>query len=189
MEYPLDQLRKHRELSESFIRDLGRMIIRLQPSKNNTLLLKGDICTHLYLIEKGMLACYDVEEKKKYCTWIMTRGDFVTAVDSFNNQVESTETIIALTNCLLWAITRQHFDELTEKHLEFRAIRQILTDQYHIQSRLLDAKRKRPPEQFYAYLLKEYPAIVKAPVTTLASFMGINRSTLYDIMDKRPKGK
>jgi CRP-like cAMP-binding protein len=119
----------------------------------------------------------------------MTKGDFVTAVDSFNNQVESTETIIALTTCLLWAITKQHFDELTENHLEFSAIRHILTDKYHIQSRLLDAKRKRPPEQFYAYLVKEYPAIVKAPVTTLASFMGINRSTLYDIMPKRPKGK
>lgn len=188
MEYPLSQLRKYRELSDSFIRDLSKMIRRLEPSKNATLLLKGDICTDMYLIEKGVLACYDFDEEKKYCAWIMTEGDFVTSVKSFNNQVISTEMIIALTKCLLWAITKQNVDELTEKYLEFKAIRQILTDYYNEQGREMDAKRKRPPEQFYEYLLEFYPAITqKSPKTTLASYMGITRTKLYDIINSRSK--
>ena len=120
MEYPLSQLRKFHDLSEPFIRDLGKMIRKLEPRRNNTLLLEGDICRDLYLIEEGMLACFDMEGNKRYCTWIMTPGDFVTAVDSFNNKVVSTERIIALKKSLLWAITRQNFEELTETHLEFR---------------------------------------------------------------------
>src|SRR5258708_21458493 len=102
MEYPLSQLRKYHPLSEEFIRDIGTRIRQIEPVKNNTILLKGDICRDLYLIEKGLLACYDVENDKRYCTWLMTAGDFVTAVDSFNNQVVSTETIVALTDSMLW---------------------------------------------------------------------------------------
>ncbi|HEY4108595.1 cyclic nucleotide-binding domain-containing protein [Puia sp.] len=186
MDYPLSQLRKYHELSAAFVADLGKRIRRIEAARNNTILLKGDICRNLYLIEKGMLACYDVEGPKKYCSWLMTAGDFVTAVDSFNNQVISTETIVAVTECVLWVITREDFEELTRLYREFQVIRQVLTDKYHIQSRVMDAKRKRPPEQFYEYLEANYPAIVReAPITTLASLMGITRTTLYEIIHRK----
>lgn len=188
MEYPLSELRLYHPLSAAFVHDLETRIRRLEPAKNNTLLLKGDICRDLYLIEKGMLGCFDVEENKRYCSWLMTPGDFVTAVDSFNNQVVSTETIIALTDCVLWAITKADLDQLTESYPEFQVIRQKLTDKYHIQSRVMDAKRKRPPEQFYEYLAANYPIIVRdAPVTALASLMGITRTTLYEIIQRKKK--
>jgi CRP-like cAMP-binding protein len=188
MEYPLSQLRQYHLLSAEFVKDLQKRIRRLEPVKNNTLLIRGDICRDLYLIEKGMLGCFDWENGKKYCSWLMIAGDFVTAVESFNNQVISTETIIALTNCILWAITKEDFDQLTERHAEFQRIRQILTDQYHIQSRVMDTKRKRPPEQFYNYLLTHYPSLVReAPDTALASLMGISRTTLYEIINRKKR--
>jgi CRP-like cAMP-binding protein len=187
MEYPLSQLSQVHSLSASFIHDLGTRIRRIEPAKNNTLLLKGDICRDLYLIEKGILACYELDGDKKYCTWLMTKGDFVTAVESFNNQVVSTETIIAITRCTLWAITRQDLDQLTERYPEFQVIRQKLTDKYHIQSRVMDAKRKRTPEQFYDYLKETYPTIVNdTPIAILASLMGITKQTLYDILRGKP---
>jgi CRP-like cAMP-binding protein len=185
MEFPLSQLGKIHPLTDEFIHDLGVRMRRLEPVKNNTLLLKGDICRDLYLIEKGMLACYETDGKKKYYSWIMIGGDFVTAVDSFNNQVISSETIVAFTASILWAITKEDFDYLTRTYEEFRYIRQILTDKYHVQSRLMDARRKRPPEQFLEYLRDHYPEIVKeAPITALASLMGITRTTLYEILNR-----
>jgi len=188
MEYPLSQLRRYHDLSAAFIPDLSKRIRRIEARKNNTLLLKGDICKNLWLIEEGMLGCFDLEDGRKYCSWLMTAGDFVTAVDSFNNQVVSSETIIALTNCILWVITKEDFDELTRLYREFQIIRQILTDKYHIQSRVMDTKRKRPPELFFEYLLKHYPVLVRdAPATALASLMGISRTKLYEIFGNYPK--
>jgi len=188
MDYPLTQLRQYHPLSAVFVRDLETRIRRLEPAKNNTLLLKGDICRDLYLIEKGMLGCFELEKRTRSYNWIMTKGDFVTAVDSFNNQVISTETIVALSGCILWAITKTDLEELTEGHPEFRVIRQKLTDKYHIQSRLMDARRKRPPEEFYDWLRTSYPLLVKeAPVTALASLMGITRTTYYDILRRKKK--
>jgi CRP-like cAMP-binding protein len=187
MEYPLSQLRKYHPLSKAFIRDLGSRIRRIEVKKNNTLLLRGDIATDLYLIEEGMLACYDHDENgNKYCSWLMRKGDFVTSTSSFNKQEVSTEVIIAETDCILWAITRQDFDHLTETYAEFRDIRQKLTDLYHSQSREMDVQRKRDPEVFYEYLVKNYPALVaEASVTALASLMGISRQKLHGVIKLR----
>ena len=191
MEYPLSQLRKFGALSDEFIRDLSTRIRRLEPAKNNTLLLKGDICRDMYLIEKGMLICYDIDSETgaRYCSWLFGEGEFVTAVKSFNNQIVSTETIIALTDCILWAITKQDQDELTKNHSDFAAIRQILTDTYNLRGRDMDTKRKRPPEEFYEWLIDNYPAVKKATKIAQSDLMGISRTRLYEIINNRPKKK
>jgi CRP-like cAMP-binding protein len=155
-------------------------------SRKTRLLSPGDTCQNLYYIEKGMLACFDQDGSKSYCTWLMTEKDIATSVDSFNNQVPSTEWIETVEDCVLWTISKQELEMLSGRHLEFRIIRQRLTDKYHIQGRTLDAQRKRPPEQFYDYLAQEFPEIVRrTPNHILASFMGVVESTLYKIKKER----
>jgi CRP-like cAMP-binding protein len=148
----------------------------------------GEVCTQLYLIEKGVLCCYDIDQDthKGYCVWIMMENDIVTCVNSFNNEVVSTETVLALEDCILWTITRQDFKELTAKYNAFEKIRQQFTDKYHIQSRNIEAQRKRPPEQFFEYLARTNEQLTtRIPNKHLASFMGIRESTLYEIKRKR----
>ena len=151
------------------------------------LLKPGEICNHLFFIEEGILSCLEKEGKKTYCTWLMFEGDIATAVDSFNNQVPSTETIEAVTDCIIWTITWQDNEDLTAEFPEYGFIRQKLTDHYHIQSRQIDAQRRRRPEQFYAFLLKTFPDIVRVPKKTVASFMGITEQTLYDKLKPNKK--
>jgi CRP/FNR family transcriptional regulator, anaerobic regulatory protein len=153
------------------------------------LLKPGEICNHLYYIEEGVLSCFEIDGRQRYCTWLMFQGDIATAVDSFNNQVPSTEMIQAVTDCVCWTITYQDNEDLTKEFPEYGIIRQKLTDYYHIQSRQIDAQRRRKPEQFYAFLLRTFPDIVCVPNTTLASFMGISEPTLYGILKNRKKVK
>lgn len=159
---------------------------RIETPRKARLLSPGEICRHLYFIEKGVLACFDKEGEKSYCTWLMTEKDIATSVDSFNNQVPSTEWIEAIEDCVLWTVSKEELEMLTRRHIEFRIIRQHLTDKYHIQSRTLDAQRKRPPEHFYDYLAQHFPEIVRrTPNHILASYMGIVESTLYKIKKER----
>jgi CRP-like cAMP-binding protein len=185
MEYPLSQLQRIHPLTAEFVHDLRTRIRRIEARINNTLFLKGDICRDLFLIEKGIVACYDKNGKKRNYTWILSEGDFVTAVDSFNNQTVSSETIVALSASILWAITKKDLEELTAKYPEFSIIRQILTDKYHVQSRVMDAQRKRGLDDFYDFLLSICPYLVDVPITILASLMGITRGTLYGVLDRR----
>ena len=151
------------------------------------LLKPGETCDQLYYIEEGILSCFEIDGKKKYCTWLMFQGDIATSVDPFNNRVPSTEMIVAVTDCILWTISWQDNEDLTTEFPEYGFIRQKLTDHYHIQSRQIDAQRRRKPEQFYAFLLRTFPDIVRVPKTTVASFMGITEQTLYDKL--KPKKK
>ena len=153
------------------------------------LLKPGDICNHLYFIEEGILSCFEIDGEESYCTWLMYEGDIATSVDSFNNQVPATETIQAVTDCVIWTITYQDNEDLTAGFPEYGIIRQRLTDYYHLQSRQIDSQRRRKPEQFYAFLLQSFPDIVCVPNKTLASFMGISEPTLYGILKNRKKGK
>ena len=159
---------------------------RSEAPRKTRLLSPGETCQHLYYIEKGMLACFDQDASSSYCTWLMTEKDIATSVVSFNNQVPSTEWIETVEDCVLWTISKQELEMLSERHLAFRIIRQRLTDKYHIQSRTLDAQRKRPPEHFYDYLAQEFPEIIRrTPNHILASFMGVVESTLYKIKKER----
>lgn len=160
---------------------------RREAPRKTRLLSPGETCNYLYYIQHGILACFDQEEDKSYCTWLMTEKHIATSVDSFNNQVPSTEWIETVEDCVLWTLSKQQLEELCDRFLEFRIIRQLLTDKYHTQSRTWDAQRKRTPEHFYDYLAAEYPEIVRrVPNHILASFMGIVESTLYKIKkDKR----
>jgi CRP-like cAMP-binding protein len=159
---------------------------RTEVPKRSRLLSPGEICQHLFYIEKGMLACFDQEGDKHYCTWVMTETDIATAVDSFNNQIPSTEWIEAVEDCVLWSITKQDLEMLSGRHIEFRIIRQQLTDKYHIQSRIFDAQRKRPPDHFFDFLAKQFPEIIRrTPNHILASYMGVVESTLYKIKKER----
>lgn len=159
---------------------------RTDAPKRTRLLAPGEICRHLYFIEKGMLACFDQEGDKSYCTWLMTENDIATSVNSFNSQVPSTESIETVEDCVLWTISKHELEMLSGRHVEFRIIRQHLTDKYHMQSRTLDAQRKRPPEHFYDYLAQQFPEIIRrTPNHILASYIGVVESTLYKIKKER----
>ncbi|HXB95394.1 MAG TPA: Crp/Fnr family transcriptional regulator [Puia sp.] len=165
---------------------LWQMAKRKEVPRKTILLSPGDICNYLYYIEKGILACHHHEDGKSYCTWLMTERDIATSVKSFNDQVPSTESIEAVEDSILWVISKQELEELSEQFKVFRNIRQRLTDKYHKQCRDLDAQRKRTPEQFYDYLSENFPEFPRrVPNHILASYMGIAESTLYKIKKDR----
>jgi hypothetical protein len=145
---------------------------------------RPDVCTNLYFIEKGLLCCYDQDKDsdRQYCTWAMEESNIVTCVNSFDTSLPSTESILAVEDSILWTIDRSQLETLTRSYPEFQHIRLRLTEHYHVQSRNMDAWRKRPPEQFFAWLEAAYPSLVtRLPNRHLASLMGIRESTLYGI--------
>jgi CRP-like cAMP-binding protein len=153
---------------------------RLEVPKHQVLLQPGQMCNYLYYIEKGVVSCYETEEGKKIYTWLMQEGDIATSVESFNLRVPAKDTIETLTDCIMHTLSWQWLTDLTRSHWQFGAIRQHLTDLYHLQSRTVDAKSKRDPEQFYQYLKSLYRKNLDLiPDKILASYMGISLPTLY----------
>jgi CRP-like cAMP-binding protein len=159
---------------------LFKITERMEVPRNHVLIKPGQVCDHLYYIEKGILSCHEKEKGKKIYTWLMQQGDIATSVESFNFRLPSRDTIESITDCILHTLSWKGVKSLTKSYPEFGDIRQQLTDKYHLQAREVDAQRRREPEQFYQYLKSIYGANLDLiPDKILASYMGISVATLY----------
>jgi CRP-like cAMP-binding protein len=184
----IEIMNRIRPLPEALNLELFKTAQRRTVRAKEILLRPGEICNHLMYIEKGILSCWEIEEEKHYCIWLMYSGDIATAVDSFNNCSPSTQMIQAVEDCVIWTITRQNNEDFTAQSAAYGFVRQKLTDHYHSQSRLLDFQHKKTNEEYYDFLLKTYPDMVRVPNSVVASFMGISEPTLYGILKNRRKG-
>jgi CRP-like cAMP-binding protein len=185
----IDRMNSIRPMRDKLKLHIFKTAKRRKVLAKEILLKPGETCNYLFYIEEGVLSCFEIDEEKRYCIWLMYEGDIATSVDSFNNRVPSKETIQAVTDCVLWTITWQENEDLTAAFSEYGFIRQKLTIHYQLQSDQIGTQRLRPPEQCYAYLVRTFPDIVRVPNKTVASLMGISEPTLYAILKNRKNGK
>lgn len=157
--------------------------------KKQKLLRRGEVCTRLYFIEKGLLRLYVKQGNKDHCSWFMLEGDIATSVTSFFGRAPSLETIEALEDCELLSISWQDLQHIYEKDPGFRKVGQHYTEKYYCQDdRLKINLLTKSPAEFYAYLRENFPKVVKrVPRKHLASSMGITVQTLMAIKRKMPE--
>ena len=186
----ISKMNSIRPLPENINLQLYDTPIRMEFQKYEVLSRRTERCDFLYYIEQGLLGCYELYKKKEIYNWLMLDGDIATSVDSFNHRVISTETIIAIEPCVVWALHWDQLERISEESADFRAVRQALTDNYHIQSRKMDSQRKRGAAHFYEYLSQEHPQLIsRVPISILISFMGITKPTFYSMLEKRKTNK
>jgi signal-transduction protein with cAMP-binding, CBS, and nucleotidyltransferase domain len=158
---------------------------RIEIKKKEIILKPGRICDHLYYIEKGMLGCFKKEDDRDSYVWFMFEGDIATSVTSFNARLPSTEYMIAVEPCIAHTLSYKMLESLCEEFSEFAAVRQQLTNLYYILSWDIGDARKNGPEGLYSFLLNKYQEnLYRIPVASLASFMGISKTTLNKIQKK-----
>src|ERR1700730_4004886 len=73
--------------------------------KKKYLLRAGHINSTICFIQKGLLRCYQVNDKEEVSTWFMKEGDVIISVSSFYHQKVSTEYIHALEDSVLYYVS------------------------------------------------------------------------------------
>ena len=168
---------------------LRRLIRRDVIRKKQKLLRRGQVCTRLYFIEKGLLRLYIKHGNKDRSSWFLHEGDIATSVTSFFGRAPSLETIEALEDCELLSISWQDLQHLYEKDPNFRKVVQYYTEKYYCRDdRLKINLIIKSPAEFYSYLRENFPKVVKrVPNKYLASSMGVTVQTLMAIKRKMQK--
>lgn len=189
MKQLIDSLNQLFPLTDSAISFLSNHIDRIECKKGDKLLQPGDICRHLWFIEKGLLRSFEKGPIKESNNWFMMENDFVTSVSSFFKGIVSTETVEALEDTVYYAITKEDlFDALGRYPDLLMASFQLLT-KYYCQAREMEAilrkAKKGALDDYYAYLLNNDPRFIsRVPVKHLTSFMGITAPTLSRIRER-----
>jgi len=160
--------------------------------KKVRILRPGQICDRIYFVEKGLLRCFIRQGDEEICKWFMRAGDVVISVNSFFNQMPSTETIESLEECELHSITFAQLQELYRRHPEFRFIGQQLTETYYCRSEVrADNLIMKTSDERYIDLIRNYPELQKkkVPDKYLASYLGISPATYSRIKNQQKKKK
>ncbi|MDB5198889.1 MAG: Crp/Fnr family transcriptional regulator [Chitinophagaceae bacterium] len=163
-----------------------------QKIKKGTILLhEGDVCKKLWFLADGLLRSYHTIGHKEITSRIMFRNHIVIAPGSFFTQTPATESIEALADCIVVALSFANLQDIYAAFPEFNYHTRIITEQYfYKQEQRLYMLRKHDAAAKYNYFLENYADYLKEiPQKYIASFLNIAPETLSRTRSKLSKGK
>jgi len=159
---------------------------KISLSKNEYLLNEGQVCRHLYFLEKGALRGFYNLDGKEITHWFGFEKDFVTSFHSFITHEPAVENIQLLEGSILWMISKETLTELFNHYHEIERLVRIAYEKYYIrlEERFVNAQFKTATER-YERLLDQTPYILeRVPLGHIASYLGISQETLSRIRSK-----
>ena len=163
-----------------------------QKLKKGTILLhEGDVCKKLWFLADGLLRSYHNIGNKEITSRIMFRDHIVISPGSFFTQTPATESIEALADCTVVALTFADLQDIYLKFPEFNYHTRIITELYfYKQEQRLYMLRKREATAKYKYFLENYANyLTDIPQKYIASFLNIAPETLSRTRSKLSKTK
>lgn len=164
--------------------------IREEIKKNEFPIQIGDYENHLYFIEKGILRywslCNDNDSDKEVTFWFSFPGEFANSYLSLKEMKPSLINIQAITDSIIWKISKLDLVELYRNSLNINKIARVvledaLTRKVNREIQLLGMSC----EEIYANLIaKDKELIKQIPLKYLASYIGVTPQTLSCIRRK-----
>ncbi len=170
------------KLNETVLQDL---LASFKPwnGKKHILVNKGAVADKLFYLNSGFAILKFHVNGKEWVRHIAQSGEFITSIESFENNTSSEETIHAIGDFDIYFIHKDDFNSLKSKHKE---IDQIYTT--FITKALIDCQHRimdllcLNAEMYYEKLLKEKNKImISIPQYELASYLGIKPQSLSRI--------
>lgn len=157
--------------------------------KNDLLIKQNEICRHGYFLNKGSLIQTYLNENGKEIVlgfYIDHVYSFLSSPNSYFNETGSTFEIKALENCELLAFHKKDLEYLSNKYQEFNIFyHKITATALHNMYLYTSMRLSLPADEFYAYLLKNYPDFIyRIPDKYLAQFIGVSKEWYSKIQKK-----
>jgi CRP/FNR family transcriptional regulator, anaerobic regulatory protein len=171
-------------LSPQITQKIGEFFQRDDYPKGHFLYRQGEICQHIYYIEKGLARVYYFTESGKEITqWFFAENNFLTAVDSFYHHKPTSVYCELLEDSVIYSIKYSEMEAmLDENHEMARFAFHTVYELARMLSSYISAMKFQSAEERYNALMKEYPRIFqRAKLGHIASFLGITQETLSRI--------
>lgn len=155
--------------------------------KGNYILKHGDVCKHLYYINKGMARIFYYKNAKEITEWFADEKQFCFSITSYFNNTPSHLIIEAIEDCEVFFLSKVKQDPLNNTNIEIANMMiAALSSALILSQQRMDALQFQTAKQRYDALLKDHPEILrKAPLQYLASYLGITQETLSRIRAKK----
>ena len=155
--------------------------------RNEFLLAEGSTCREFYYVHTGCIRTYFItpegHEKTRY---VMADYHIGTALASFIAQTPSFESVDALEDTELLAISHSDFYRLNDEMIEWKVFYQkILEMAYSFQNKKIESRITLSAKQRYEQLLQENPLLIqRLSNKILASYIDVTQETLSRLKSK-----
>ena len=168
------------KLTDEAILAIRSAFQRKKIAKGEVLLSEGGRCNHLYFLESGTIRCFYLNDSTEVTTWFYKEDMFISSWNSFYMKQPSFESIVAVEDCLVYAVHTDAFEQLLLEHGSIERFARLLAQE---QVALLDSFAKGylflTAKEKYELMLNYFPDIEqRVKLGNLASFLGISQETL-----------
>jgi CRP/FNR family transcriptional regulator, anaerobic regulatory protein len=159
--------------------EIGNLFHRQEFSKGHILIQQGEICRHMFFLEKGLARyLYYSYEGKEITAWFFAENDFLTSIDSFYQYKPTNYYCVLLEDSIIYSIKYSDFEEMLGKsHTMAKFFFRIM---YEVAYKLSESIFKfQTAEERYKILLQDYPFLFqRVQLSYIASYLGITPETL-----------
>ncbi|MEL6676174.1 MAG: cyclic nucleotide-binding domain-containing protein [Bacteroidota bacterium] len=150
--------------------------------KGSLILEAGQVCRHLYFLEKGFLRYFTWQDGDDITRFFTQAPYIFTAQRSYNLEIPCLESIQALEDSVVWKVTKAEADQLLQLPSWSTFIRKLIQEVQFFTEQILDELQNLGPEERYHHWVTEgHTYLEKVPLKYLASYLGIAPQSLSRI--------
>jgi CRP/FNR family transcriptional regulator, anaerobic regulatory protein len=178
-----EYLKNIAKLSDSLEDELKNLFEPKEFSKGDLLFKQGEICQHLFYIEKGLVRVYYYSDSGKEITaWFSAESTLVTAIDSFYYHRPTRDYCEVLEDSVILPINFSELDLILNSEKGARLAFYILYEITRKMTEYISSIKFQSAEERYRALIKENPGIQqRTSLGHIASYLGITQETLSRI--------
>ena len=172
--------RKYSTMTHDELDILESVLVPMKFAKGEIILKEGDVCEHIYYVERGLTRQFYFKNGKELTEHIGVEHTIVMCIESLFKEKPTYLQLEALEPTLIYAMPKHRLEEVALHNVNIQILyRKILEESLIISQVHADMLRFETAQDRYLKLCKQSPQVVlRAPLVYVASSLQMTPETL-----------
>ena len=172
--------RKYSTMTHDELDILESVLVPMKFAKGEIILKEGDVCEHIYYVERGLTRQFYFKNGKELTEHIGVEHTIVMCIESLFKEKPTYLQLEALEPTLVYAMPKHRLEEVALHNVNIQILyRKILEESLIISQVHADMLRFETAQDRYLKLCKQSPQVVlRAPLVYVASYLQMTPETL-----------
>lgn len=172
--------RKYSTMTHDELDILESVLVPMKFAKGEIILKEGDVCEHIYYVERGLTRQFYFKNGKELTEHIGVEHTIVMCIESLFKEKPTYLQLESLEPTLIYAMPKHRLEEVALHNVNIQILyRKILEESLIISQVHADMLRFETAQDRYLKLCKQSPQVVlRAPLVYVASYLQMTPETL-----------
>lgn len=172
--------RKYSTMTHDELDILENILVPMKFAKGQMILSEGEICKHIYYIEKGLVRQFYFKKGKEVTERMAVEGNIVMCIESLFKEEPTSLQVEALEPVLIYALPKARLEEVALHNVNIQILyRKILEESLILSQIHADLLRFETAQDRYRKMCKLATQVtLRAPLVYIASYLQMTPETL-----------